>query len=284
MRATGRAVPIAAAKGGVFAARMAVALVAALLVLALSALPGHTASALRVLTGRVVDNAGLLDAATEAEITKKLADFEAKSSDQVVVATIDSLNGEAIEPYANRLFRVWGLGQKQENNGILLLVAKNDRKVRIEVGYGLEGTMTDLASKLIIENTIIPAFRQGDFAGGISNGVDDILSVLSGDTAELEARAARNRTSTSNGPNWPAYIFLIIWFGIFFSGFGLAVLPRLFGRKIGPNRYRWLGHDFVVTSGRGGGWSGGGGGWSSGGGGFSGGGGSSGGGGASGGW
>ena len=103
-----------------------------------------------------------------------------------------SLDGEPIEPYANRLFRAWGLGQAGENNGILLVVAKNDRKMRIEVGYGLEGTLTDLHTKLIIENTMVPAFRAGDFAGGISRAVDDIIMVLEGNAAELEARGERN--------------------------------------------------------------------------------------------
>lgn len=254
--------------------------------------PLASAAALPALTGRVVDDAHLLDAATTAQIERKLADFEAKSSDQVVVATIDSLGGEDIESYANKLYRAWGLGQKQENNGILLLVSKGDRKVRIEVGYGLEGVMTDAASKLIIEDTILPAFRQGDFSGGISRGVDDILSVVSGDIADLEARAARNPHGASSQPDWFGYVFFVIWFAIFFGGFGLAVLPRAFGRKIAPGRYRWLGHDFIVRDRHRGGWyygggGFGGGGWGgggSGGGGFSGGGGSSGGGGASGGW
>ncbi|RWQ31053.1 MAG: hypothetical protein EOS20_30655, partial [Mesorhizobium sp.] len=100
------------------------------------------AAELPILTGRVVDNAGIIDAATEAALTRKLADFEAKGSDQIVVATVPSLDGEEIEPYANRLFRAWKLGQAGEDNGVLLLVANNDRKMRIEVGYGLEGTLT----------------------------------------------------------------------------------------------------------------------------------------------
>jgi uncharacterized protein len=278
----------AARHGGPIATPVA-ALAAVMLAFVLLAAPAAAAGDLPALTGRVVDNANLIDPSTTADITGKLAAFEAKSSDQVVVATIDSLNGEAIEPYANRLFRTWGLGQKKENNGILLLVAKNDRKVRIEVGYGLEGTMTDLAAKLIIENTILPAFRKGDFPGGIAKGVDDILSVLSGNEAELEARYARNRTSTASQSdrfgNIFFYVFMAIWFGTFFTGIFFAVLPKVFGKKIGPNRYRWLGHEFTIqkSSGRGGSWSSGGG-FSSGGGGFSGGGGSSGGGGASGGW
>ncbi|WP_182548982.1 TPM domain-containing protein [Phyllobacterium myrsinacearum] len=248
------------------------------------------AADLPVLTGRVVDGANVIDAGTRDAITQKLAAFEAKSSDQVVVVTVPSLDGEAIEPYSNRLYRAWALGQKQENNGVLLVVAPNDRKVRIEVGYGLEGTLTDLLSKLIIENAIIPGFRSGDYSGGIARGVDDILKVLSGDSAELEARAKRNIKDESSDIDWFGVIFISIWVIIFFGGFGMAILVPVFGQKIGPGRYKWLGMVIDTRSsggGSGGGWSsGGGGGWSSGGGGggFSGGGGSSGGGGASGSW
>jgi uncharacterized protein len=242
----------------------------------------------------------MLDAARELSLTRKLETFEKKSSDQIVVVTIPSLDGFPIEDYANRLFRAWALGQGAENNGIMLLVAKNDRKMRIEVGYGLEGTLTDLHSKLIIENTMVPAFRSGDFAGGISSAVDDIIMVLEGNAAELEARAKRNPAPIVSDIDPVIVIFVLIWATIFFGGLAMAILPPIFGTKIGPNRYRWLGMDFDMTPRRsrssdwssgsgGGGWSGGssGGSWSggsSGGGGFSGGGGSSGGGGASGSW
>ncbi|RVB79638.1 YgcG family protein, partial [Mesorhizobium sp. M6A.T.Cr.TU.014.01.1.1] len=170
--------------------RFAATIGAALVAVAVLLLVGFTALAaeLPALTGRVVDNAGIIDAATEATLTRKLADFEAKSSDQVVVATINSLDGEEIEPYANRLFRAWKLGQAGEDNGVLLLVAQNDRKMRIEVGYGLEGTLTDLHTKLIIENDMVPAFRAGDFSGGIAKAVDDMVMVLEGNPEELEAR------------------------------------------------------------------------------------------------
>ncbi|WP_309082645.1 YgcG family protein [Chelativorans sp.] len=254
---------------------------------ALSAFAAAAAAELPALTGRVVDNADLLDAATEARLIEKLAAFEQKSSDQIVVATIKSLDGEPIEPFANRLFRAWGLGQAGEDNGVLLIVALEDRKMRIEVGYGLEGTLTDLHSKLIIENTMVPAFRAGDFAGGISRAVDDIITVLEGNAAELEERA--RRFEEQGVPfDWGITVFIVIWAVVFFGGMAGAILPPIFGRKIAPNRYRWLGMNFTYGSGgrrRGrsaGGWSSGG--RSSGGGGFSGGGGSSGGGGASGGW
>ena len=136
------------------------------------------AAELPALTGRVVDNADMIDAATEAALTQKLADFETKGSDQIVVATIPSLDGEEIEPYATRLFNFWKLGQASKNNGVLLLVAKNDRKMRIEVGYGLEGALTNLHATRIIEDDMVPAFRAGDFSGGISKAVDDMIMVI----------------------------------------------------------------------------------------------------------
>ncbi|MEO5756508.1 MAG: YgcG family protein [Mesorhizobium sp.] len=136
------------------------------------------AADLPALTGQVVDNAGIIDAATKAALTQKLADFQTKGSDQIVVATIDSLEGEEIEPYATRLFRFWQLGQADKNNGVLLLVARNDRKMRIEVGYGLEGTLTNQHATRIIEDDMVPAFRAGDFSGGISKAVDDMITVL----------------------------------------------------------------------------------------------------------
>lgn len=261
-------------------------LLAAVVFLALSLLPAFTAELLP-LTGRVVDQADMIDAATEAELTAKLAAFEQKSSDQIVVATMDSLDGDSIEDFANRQFRAWGLGQAGENNGILLLVAKDDRKMRIEVGYGLEGTLTDLHSKLIIENTMVPAFRAGDFSGGISRAVDDIIMVLEGNAAELEARAERNQDAPAD-IDWFVVIFVTLWVTLFVGGFLISFLAPIYGKKLGPNRYRWLGMDITIGGGSssGGSYSGGSSGWSSGssGGGFSGGGGSSGGGGASGGW
>lgn len=258
----------------------------AVLLLLVFALPAF-AQALPALTGRVVDNAGVIDAGTEAALTARLEAFEKTSSDQIVVATVPSLGGAAIEPYANRLFRAWQLGQAGENNGVLLLVAVDDRKMRIEVGYGLEGTLTDLHSRLIIENTMVPAFRAGDFAGGISGAVDDIIMVLEGNGAELEARAERNQPGFDYEDLIPI-AFFVLWGTIFFGSLLASILAPRFGRKIGPRRYRWLGmtFDFNSKGGSGGGsWGGSGGGsWSSGGGGFSGGGGSSGGGGASGSW
>ena len=142
------------------------------------------------LTGRVVDQANVISADAKRAIEPKLADLEAKSGIQLVVATVSSLEGQEIEPYANALFREWKLGEKAKNNGVLLLVAPNEHRVRIEVGYGLEGTLTDALGKVIITNAITPRFKTGDFSGGISRGVDDIITVLTTDSSEWEKRPA----------------------------------------------------------------------------------------------
>ena len=141
------------------------------------------------LTGRVVDEAGILDPATKAALERKLSDFETKTTGQLVVVVLKSLRGTSIEDYGYQLGRHWQIGQKEKNTGALLIVAPNERKVRIEVGYGFEGTLTDAVSKLIIENSIIPRLRANDYAGGIGRGVDDIIQAVSVDPEEWRARA-----------------------------------------------------------------------------------------------
>ena len=142
------------------------------------------------LTGRVVDEAGILDPAAKTALESKLAEFETKTTGQLVVVTLKSLQGTSIEDYGYQLGRHWGIGQKEKNSGALLIVVPSERKVRIEVGYGLEGQLTDAVSKLIIENAIVPRFRAGDFAGGINRGVDDIMQALAGGH-DLHAAARR---------------------------------------------------------------------------------------------
>jgi len=240
-----------------------------------------------VLIGRVNDYAAMLDTSQKAAMETRLAEFEAISSDQVVVATLVTLGGNNLEDYANRLFRHWQLGQAEENNGVLLLIVRDDRKMRIEVGYGLEGTLTDALSRIIIDQVIVPKFRAGAFGSGIVEGTDMILRVLSGDVAELEARKQRDMERSVNNGDMEFWVFFLVWGILFFGPIAFAILAPVFGKKLGKGRYRWLGME-ISTSGNsrqgssgshGGGWSGG-----SSGGGFSGGGGSSGGGGASGGW
>jgi uncharacterized protein len=220
------------------------------------------------LTGRVVDNAHVLSPATQQKLEQKLRLLEDKSQIQLVVATVSSLNGQDIEPYGNGLFRFWQLGQKSKNNGLLLLVAPNERRVRIEVGYGLEGTITDAVSKLIIVNDIAPKFKTGDYDGGILAGVDDLVSAVSVDAGTWQPQHhASQRQDQATGWIIPLiflFFFLTVMISLLRGGaFGQFVLLMLLS---------------------GGNSRGGGGGFGGGAGGFSGGGGSSGGGGASGGW
>lgn len=140
------------------------------------------------LSGRVVDAAKILSPETIRALDQKLAELEQKSSIQLEVATVSSLQGADIESFANALFRNWGLGEKVKNNGVLLLVAPKEKKIRIEVGYGLEGVLTDALSKLVIVNAIAPRFKAGDFSGGISHGVDEIIAILTTDSNEWSAK------------------------------------------------------------------------------------------------
>ena len=126
------------------------------------------------LSGRVVDAANIIPDAEEAALDAKLAALEDTTDRQLVVATIPSLDGYPIEDYANRLFRNWGLGQKETDNGVLLLVAPNDRKVRIEVGYGLEPILTDAWTSVLNDTVIIPKFKAGDYSSGIADGVEKL--------------------------------------------------------------------------------------------------------------
>src|SRR5277367_1117711 len=181
----------------------------ALLVLCLGAV---SASALNFppLTGRVVDQAGILNADIRSDLADKSKDLEEKSGIQLVVATVTSLQGSDIETYANELFRSWKLGQAQKNNGVLLLVAPAEHKVRIEVGYGLEGTLTDALSSVIISSAIVPRFKSNDFSGGIERGVDGIIAVLTTDAAEWQKKVAVRADDPSSdiGKLLPLLFFL----------------------------------------------------------------------------
>lgn len=230
------------------------------------------------LTGRIVDGAGLLSADDEQALTADLEALEAKSTDQVVVVTLPSLQGYEIEEFGYRLGRHWGIGQEDKDNGVLLIVAPNDRKVRIEVGRGLEPLLTDALTKLIIENAILPRFRAGDFPGGIRDGVRDIVSVLTGDAEELKARA-RAPSRDEIPAKWVIIFISAIWLIIFFAVMWSVIQSIRHGNSASGSGKK--SNDSGWTWGSGGSS---GGGWSSGGGGFSGGGGGFGGGGSSGGW
>jgi uncharacterized protein len=266
---TGRR-PRAVAGGGARAVAAALAFLLALWAAAIAA-------NFPTLTGRIVDQANVIPAATRTAIETKLAELEMKSGIQLVVATVSSLDGQEIEPYANELFRAWKLGEKEKNNGVLLLVAPKERRVRIEVGYGLEGTLTDALSKVIITNAIAPRFKAGDFGDGVSRGVDDIITVLTTDASEWQPRPPLrlDRQQSPDAGDWILLALLIAFVTALivspgFRWFFFNVLLNALASS-GSSRGGYSG-------GSGGGFSGGGGG------GFSGGGGSSGGGGASGSW
>lgn len=144
-------------------------------------IPSVQAQSFPPLTGRIVDQAQLLDQSQNASLSAKLATHEAQTSNQIVVATISDLDGYAIADYANRLGRQWQIGTAENDNGVLLVVAPNERKVRIEVGYGLEGALTDALSSIIIQREILPAFRSNDYPGGINNGVNAIIQAIAGE-------------------------------------------------------------------------------------------------------
>lgn len=133
------------------------------------------------LSGRVVDGAGLLSADQIAALTTQLETHETETSNQIVVATVKDLQGYSIADYANRLGRHWGIGQKDKDNGVVLLIAPNEREVRIEVGYGLEGALTDATSSDIIRRQILPNFREDDYPAGIQKGIDNILGAIKGE-------------------------------------------------------------------------------------------------------
>ncbi len=252
----------------------------------LAAAPAH-AQQFPKLTGRVVDQANLLSPADEAALTQKLQGLEQASTRQLVVATIADLQGYPIEDYGYKLGRAWGIGQTEANNGTILLVAPNERKVRIEVGYGLEPILTDALSSLIIQNQILPRFRQNDYPGGINAGADAIIAQLQAPPEQAEQRALeasqqqRARTEGSGSSGGGSIFPLLFWGFILF----FVILPMFRGGRRGRRYRRRGGGVFIWGPGMGGGggfggFGGGGGGF----GGFGGGGGSFGGGGASGGW
>jgi uncharacterized protein len=224
----------------------------------------------------VTDLAGVLSPTEKQFLENKLVSIDDSSSNQITVVILPTLDGYPIEEYATKLFRTWGIGNKKTNNGILLLVAINDRKVRIEVGYGLEGAIPDITSNNIINNDIKPAFKQGAYFDGINAATDNIAKAAVG-----EYKVARQKKGKEKGGS--IFLFLIILFVI------IAIVGKKGGNggsNIGGGGFSDIATGMLLGSLLGGGGrSGGDGGGFSGGGGFGGfGGGSSGGGGASGGW
>ena len=212
-------------------------------------------------TGYVNDNAAIISPQVKLKLEQFLRDFEKSDSTQISVLTIPTLDGESLEDYSLRVLESWGIGQKGKDNGALLLVAKAEKKIRIEVGYGLEGRLTDLLAGRIVDNEISPQFKQGNFDGGIVAGVVGIAQAVRGEYTGTGKTQQKKKSSPFG------FIFLLLFLG--------PLLGRIGGRRGG----RRGGGIFFLGP-----FMGGGGGFGGGGGGFSGGGGFGGGGGASGGW
>ena len=236
------------------------------------------------LTGRVVDNADILSPQVESELTAKLDKLEKDTGRQLVVATLPDLQGYEIEDYGYQLGRAWGIGEKGKNTGALLIVAPTERKVRIEVGYGLEPILTDALSSVIIQTTVLPKFKAGDLEGGVTAGTDAIIAQLALPDEAAKAKAAQAfqvSNQAERGAGVSPILALLVLFVV------IMVLSQVLGRRgrrggsLG-SALPWIILNGMLSGGRGGGgWSSGGG---LGGGGFSGGGGSFGGGGSSGSW
>ena len=254
--------------------------------LALVCAPVMAAPTFPDLTGRVVDDAHVLSPQVQADLTSKLAALEQTTSRQLVVVTVSSLGGVEIPDYGNQLLRHWGIGQKGTNNGALFIIAPTEHKVRVEVGYGLEGVLTDAVSSVILHRHVLPAFRTGDFSGGITAGTEALIAQLGLDPSTAEAKAAQAEQDAAayrapahhRSPLNSVFVLMAIAF----------IVSSLFRRRgAGGGGMGWLLPMMILGGSRGGGWGnsdGGGGGGFGDSGGFSGGGGSGGGGGADGSW
>jgi uncharacterized protein len=181
------------------------------------------------LTGRVVDLTGTLSAADAQSLTAKLAAWEQKTGNQLAVLVVPGTQPEPIEAYSIRVADAWKIGRKGQDNGALLIVAKNERKLRIEVGYGLEGSLTDATSRRIIGDTIAPLFREGKFAQGIDAGVTQMMAVV--DKGEPLAPRPTAGQQASRGGGFSIEMLLILVF-VIVPVMG-SILRRIFGRFLG---------------------------------------------------
>jgi len=190
-------------------------------------------------TGRVNDFANVIDAATEADIDRQLDLLEQKTTSEIAVAIVESLNGMSVEEYANRLFKQWGVGQAKQDNGVLVVVAPNEREMRIEVGYGLEGVLPDGLAGQVIRDDFTPRFKEGDYSGGIRSGVTHLVEIVEKHQVLTPEEIAK--LNASSGESIP-YFIVIPFFGVFvtigFSMLGLGLrtktgFPVMFGGLFG---------------------------------------------------
>jgi len=175
------------------------------------------------LTGRVVDQTGTLDGGEVESLSRRLQDFETRKGSQIAVLIVPTTSPETIEQFSIRVADQWKLGRKQVDDGAILVVAKNDRTLRIEVGYGLEGALTDAISNRIIDETIVPRFKQQDFAGGVDAGVSQMMAVIDGESLPAPAPRA---WSDRGAREVPSFVPVVFGLAIVLAG----VLPALFGR------------------------------------------------------
>ncbi|WP_426423564.1 TPM domain-containing protein [Bradyrhizobium genosp. A] len=187
--------------------------------------PASADVAVPQLTGRVVDRTGTLSSGDIASLSQKLSDFETRKGSQIAVLIVPTTDPETIEQFSIRVAEAWKIGRKKVDDGAILVVAKNDRHLRIEVGYGLEGALTDVTSRRIIDEVITPKFREGDFAGGISAGVDRMMRVVDGEPLPVPSRSVKFANLDEIGPLAPVVLFASLIVG----GFLRALLGRLLG-------------------------------------------------------
>ncbi|MET4804104.1 uncharacterized protein ABIA96_006708 [Bradyrhizobium sp. LB11.1] len=187
--------------------------------------PASADVAVPQLTGRVVDRTGTLSSGDVAALSQKLSDFETRKGSQIAVLIVPTTDPETIEQFSIRVAGAWKIGRKKVDDGAILVVAKNDRHLRIEVGYGLEGALTDVTSRRIIDEVITPKFRDGDFAGGISAGVERMMRVVDGEPLPVPSRSVNLANLDEIGPLAPVVLFASLIVG----GFLRALLGRLLG-------------------------------------------------------
>ena len=256
-------------------------LIWAFLAFVLAVQPANAAPTFPTLSGRVVDDAHILSPETQAELTQELGALEQKTSRQLILVTLPSLQGYDIADYGVQLGRAWGVGQKQTNNGALFIIAPNEHKVRVEVGYGLEGVLTDALSNVIIQRDVLPRFRQKDMQGGVVAGTRALVEQLGLDTSTAEQRAAEaaqqqvyQSRGVSRGHGNPIagivvfFVLFMVISGVLRGGGGGGLggflggmfLGSLLGGRRGYDDDRWGGGGGGFGGGGGGGFGGGGGG------------------------